>query len=130
MRPSGQQVVFESFIGCWIDFDLLKNLGKSLVQYHCRQYREQGDHIKPLRTSRVSKDSGAWEENATVVLNVWRPMGFDPGVDKYIHLFLGKNRGPGVSAEHVMWWDGKEGSFRKLTDDEYEHYRRLWSYVS
>lgn len=87
--------------------------------------REQGDHIKPLRTSRVSKDSGAWEENATVVLNVWRSMGFDPGVDKYIHLFLGKNRGPGVSAEHVMWWDGKEGSFRELTDDEYEHYRRL-----
>lgn len=87
--------------------------------------REQGDHIKPLRTSRVSKDSGAWEENATVVLNVWRPLGFDPGVDKYIHLFLGKNRGPGVSAEHVMWWDGKEGSFRELTDDEYEHYRRL-----
>lgn len=87
--------------------------------------REQGDHIKPLRTSRVSKDSGAWEENATVVLNVWRPLGFDPGVDRYVHLFLGKNRGPGVSAEHVMWWDGKEGSFRELTDDEYEHYRRL-----
>jgi hypothetical protein len=87
--------------------------------------REQGDHIKPLRTSRVSKDSGAWEENATVVLNVWRPMGFDPGVDKYIHLFLGKNRGPGVSAEHVMWWDGKEGSFRELTDEEYEYYRRM-----
>jgi hypothetical protein len=87
--------------------------------------REQGDHIKPLRTSRVSKDSGAWEENATVVLNVWRPFGFDPGVDKYVHLFLGKNRGPGVSAEHVMWWDGKEGSFRELSDSEYEHYRRL-----
>lgn len=87
--------------------------------------REQGDHIKPLRTSRVSKDSGAWEENATVVLNVWRPFGFDPAVDKYVHLFLGKNRGPGVSAEHVMCWDGKEGSFRELTDDEYDHYRRL-----
>jgi len=87
--------------------------------------REQGDHIKPLRTSRVSKDSGAWEENATVVLNVWRPLGFDPGVDKYIHLFLGKNRGPGVSSEHVMFWDGKEGSFRELSDEEFEHYRRL-----
>jgi KaiC/GvpD/RAD55 family RecA-like ATPase len=87
--------------------------------------REQGDHIKPLRTSRVSKDSGAWEENATAVLNVWRPMGFDPAIDRYIHLFIGKNRGPGVSAEHVMWWDGKEGSFRELNDDEYEHYVEL-----
>jgi KaiC/GvpD/RAD55 family RecA-like ATPase len=87
--------------------------------------REQGDHTKAIRTSRVSKDSGAWEENATAVINVWRPMGFDPAIDRYIHLFIGKNRGPGVSAEHVMWWDGKEGSFRELTDDEYEHYRRL-----
>jgi KaiC/GvpD/RAD55 family RecA-like ATPase len=87
--------------------------------------RVQGDHMKALKTSRVAKDSGAWEENATSVINVWRPMGFDPAIDRYIHFFIGKNRGPGVSAEHVMWWDGKEGSFRELTDDEYEQYRRL-----
>jgi KaiC/GvpD/RAD55 family RecA-like ATPase len=93
------------------------------IVYISQISREQGDHIKPLRTSRVSRDSGAWEENATIVINIWRPLGFDPGIDRYIHLFIGKNRGPGVSDEHVMRFSGKEGSFRELTDDEYMDYR-------
>lgn len=95
------------------------------IVYISQISREQGDHIKPLRTSRVSRDSGAWEENATIVLNIWRPLGFDPAIDRYIHLFIGKNRGPGVSDEHVMKFSGKEGSFRELTDEEYLDYRAL-----
>lgn len=95
------------------------------IVYISQISREQGDHIKPLRTSRVSRDSGAWEENATIVLNIWRPLGFDPGVDRYIHLFIGKNRGPGVSDEHVMMFSGKEGSFRDLTDDEFRNYSEI-----
>jgi len=95
------------------------------IVYISQISREQGDHVKPLRTSRVSRDSGAWEENATIVINIWRPLGFDPNLDRYIHLFIGKNRGPGVSDEHVMRFSGKEGSFRELTDEEYIEYRDI-----
>ena len=100
------------------------------IVYISQISREQGDHIKPLRTSRVSRDSGAWEENATIVINIWRPLGFDPSIDRYVHLFIGKNRGPGVSDEHVMGFSGKEGSFKELTDEEYVHYRDLCEQIN
>lgn len=87
--------------------------------------REYGDHTKPIRSSRVSKDSGAWEENATIVINVWRPLG--SGIDdndNYMHMYIAKNRS-GALGEHVYWWDGKTGSLRDLTESEYSAYASI-----
>lgn len=86
--------------------------------------RENGDHTDPLRTSRVSKDSGAWEENATLVINVWRPFGDGlNGSDKYIVLYIGKNRS-GKLGEIPFFWNGKEGKITQMTRRDFEEYRQ------
>ncbi len=87
--------------------------------------REQGDHTTPLRNSRVSKDSGSWEENATIVINMWRPFGNGIEVDdNYIHLYVAKNRS-GALGEHVFWWEGKTGEIRAISEAEFETYKNL-----
>ena len=88
--------------------------------------RENGDHTDALRTSRVSKDSGAWEENATVVLTVWRPFGSGmEGHDEYMHIYIAKNRS-GELAENVFRWQGKSGIISEFeTQYEFEEYCRL-----
>jgi hypothetical protein len=84
--------------------------------------RENGDHTDPLRSSRVSKDSGAWEENATCVLTCWRPLGSGvDGEDKYIHIYVAKNRS-GPLGENVFGWEGKTGTVYELRQDEFEDY--------
>ncbi len=87
--------------------------------------RENGDHTDPLRSSRVSKDSGAWEENATIIINCWRPFG--DGLDrqdKYMHAYIAKNRS-GSLGEHVFSWEGKTGSVRELDEKEFREYVSL-----
>ncbi len=87
--------------------------------------REEGDHTRPLRSSRVSKDSGAWEENATIVLNLWRPFGDGlDDLDEYIHFYVAKNRS-GSLGEHVFAWSGKEGNISSLSEQNFETYRNL-----
>jgi hypothetical protein len=85
--------------------------------------RESGDHTSPLRTSRIAKESGAWEENATFVLNCWRPYGDGlSGEDKYFHLYVAKNRS-GSLGEHVFRWEGAKGDILDdLTDSDYQAY--------
>lgn len=87
--------------------------------------RENGDHTDPLRTSRVSKDSGSWEENATIVMNCWRPFG--NGLheeDKYMHVYIAKNRS-GSLGEHVFKWVGKTGKISELDHKELQTYMKL-----
>lgn len=88
--------------------------------------RENGDHTDPLRSSRVSKDSGSWEENATVVMTMWRPFGSGlMGADAYAHIYIAKNRS-GSLGENVFNWDGKSGNFSEMkTEKEFEKYRIL-----
>lgn len=86
--------------------------------------REKGDHTDALRSSRVSKDSGAWEENATAVITMWRPFGAGlVGRDAYVHLYIAKNRS-GAQAENVFHWEGKTGTISEMrTQKEFEQYR-------
>ncbi len=84
--------------------------------------RENGDHTEALRSSRVSKDSGAWEENATCVLTCWRPLGNGiDGKDQYIHMYVAKNRS-GPLGENVFGWDGKTGKISELRQDQFDEY--------
>jgi KaiC/GvpD/RAD55 family RecA-like ATPase len=85
--------------------------------------RENGDHTSALRTSRVAKESGAWEENATFVLNCWRPYGDGlTGEDKYFHLYVAKNRS-GSLGEHVFRWEGAKGDIiDDLSNSDYQEY--------
>lgn len=88
--------------------------------------REKGDHTDALRSSRVSKDSGAWEENATAVITMWRPFGNGlMGKDSFIHLYIAKNRS-GSLGENVFNWDGKTGNITEMqSEQEFEEYRIL-----
>ena len=87
--------------------------------------RENGDHTDPLRSSRVAKESGAWEENATAVINCWRPFGKGlDGNDKYFHLYVAKNRS-GALGEHVFKWHGKTGAIEELNPVEFDNYIKL-----
>lgn len=87
--------------------------------------REDGDHTMPIRSSRVSKSSGAWEENATIVINCWRPFGNGiRNVDKFIHIYIAKNRS-GELGERAFGWDGKSGTLYELTLKEFQEYHRL-----
>lgn len=87
--------------------------------------RENGDHTDPIRTSRVSKDSGAWEENATIILNVWRTFGDGlKDEDKFLNLYVAKNRS-GSLGEMVFGWDGKTGTTFELDGKGHAEFRRL-----
>lgn len=90
--------------------------------YLAQVSRENGDHTDALRSSRVSKDSGAWEENATCVFTCWRPLGNGiAGKDQYIHLYVAKNRS-GPLGENVFGWDGKTGKVWELRQDQFDEY--------
>lgn len=90
--------------------------------YLAQVSRDNGDHTDALRSSRVSKDSGAWEENATAVLTCWRPLGNGiDGKDNYIHIYVAKNRS-GPLGENVFGWEGKTGKIREIRQDEFDEY--------
>lgn len=87
--------------------------------------REDGDHTKSIRSSRVSKSSGAWEENATVVINCWRPFGNGiRNLDRYIHIYIAKNRS-GELGERVFFWDGKSGKVFEMDKRSFAEYYNL-----
>lgn len=83
------------------------------------------DHCHPILTSRVAKDSGAWEENATYVITIWRPLGDGSlGEDKYIHFYIAKSR-TGMMKEMAFGWNGKTGDIHEMTNEEYIDYAAL-----
>jgi hypothetical protein len=86
--------------------------------------RKNGEGSIPLRSSRVSKDSGDWEECAANVITMWRPfmnLG-DDTKDNVARLFLAKNR-MGPQLEGLVHWNGAKGSVSNMTDFEIEEYR-------
>lgn len=87
--------------------------------------RENGDHTDPLRTSRVAKESGAWEENATIIVNVWRTFGNGiDAQDKFMNIYVAKNRS-GSLGEMIFGWEGTTGSISDLSRKELAEYRSL-----
>lgn len=95
--------------------------------------RSSGDGSTPLRSKRVAKGSGDWEEAASNVITVWRPfMGMDGQfdedgntqyADKYMRLFLAKNR-MGPEKETVLKWDGSRGHVAEMDEAELDEYNR------
>ena len=80
--------------------------------------REKGDHTSPLYTSRVAKDTGAWEENADLIINCWRIFGDGLGQDDVVmNIYIAKNRS-GRLGEYALYWDGKSSTVRDMTEAE------------
>ena len=93
--------------------------------------RNSGDGSTPLRTKRVSKDSGSWEESCQNQINMYRPyLGMDGQIseegiefqDDIIRLYLAKNR-MGRELEMPLWWDGAKGEIKDMTTEEFEQYK-------
>lgn len=103
--------------------DVAKNT-ETHIMFVAQVSREQGDHTTPLRSSRVAKESGSWEENATFVLTCWRPFGDGiNGIDDAFAIYVGKNRSGGLGEMHFHW-DGKTGTIRDKTTQEYNTYQQ------
>lgn len=83
--------------------------------------RQSGNGSTPLRSKRVAKDSGDWEEAASNVITVWRPFMGIEGKDDIMRIFLAKNR-MGREIERPLNWNGAKGKIWSMTDDEMEEY--------
>ena len=100
--------------------------------------RQTGDGSNPLRSKRVAKDSGDYEEAASNVITLWRPFLSMDGqkleikeegssreillVDDVIRVFMAKNR-LGRELEEILVWDGAKGIIRDMTDEEKFYYK-------
>jgi KaiC/GvpD/RAD55 family RecA-like ATPase len=83
--------------------------------------RHMGTGQTPLRTKRVSKESSSWEDNASIILTMWRPfLGLDQQ-DDVLRLFIAKNR-MGRELEQVLGWNGEKGKVWDLTDNDRKWY--------
>ena len=80
--------------------------------------RASGDGSTPLRSKRVAKESGAWEESASNVITMWRPFMGLPEDDKYVRMFLAKNR-MGPEVERVLKWNGAKGTVTEFTETDH-----------
>lgn len=104
--------------------DVAKRTDTHII-YLSQVSRENGDHTTPLRTSRIAKHSGAWEENSTFIINVWRPFGNGlEGQDNYMHLYIAKNRA-GSLGERCFWWEGTTGLIRDISQREFRDYKQM-----
>jgi len=84
--------------------------------------RAAGDGSTPLRSKRVAKESGDWEETASNVITVWRPFMGVENKDYVIRMFLAKNR-MGSEVERPLYWDGAKCTVRDLSEHEYAEYQ-------
>jgi KaiC/GvpD/RAD55 family RecA-like ATPase len=106
--------------------------------------RNTGDGSNPLRTKRVAKDSGDWEDSATNIITIWRPFLGQEGqnldlklentveqislVDDVVRLYLAKNR-MGSEIEEVLHWNGAKGSIVDMSDEEKHFYKQEREYL-
>jgi replicative DNA helicase len=90
--------------------------------YVCQISRNAGDVFTPLRSKRVAKESGDWEETANVIITMWRPFAGEEHLDDVVRMYLAKNR-MGKELERPLWWDGATGTVKDMTDSEWGDYR-------
>lgn len=91
--------------------------------------RQSGDGSSPLRTKRVAKDSGSWEESCSNQINLWRPFlganSSDPLMeDNVVRLYIAKNR-MGQEIEAPLHWNGAKGTITDMTPEELEMYNNI-----
>lgn len=79
----------------------------------------------PVLTAAAAKGGSVYEENASIVINLWRPMKFyrneHGSQDKYLGYMVAKNR-LGQCKEGVLYFKGATSEIRTLTADEREEY--------
>ena len=79
----------------------------------------------PVLTAAAAKGGSVYEENASIVINLWRPMKFyrneNGSQDKYLGVMVAKNR-MGECKQLVLKFNGAISEIRSLTDTEREDY--------
>jgi archaellum biogenesis ATPase FlaH len=87
--------------------------------------RAGGNEESPVLTAAAAKGGGVYEENASIVINLWRPMKFyrneNGNQDKYLGYMVAKNR-MGQCKQGVLKFNGAISEIRSLTDLEREDY--------
>jgi replicative DNA helicase len=90
--------------------------------------RAGGNEETPVLTAAAAKGGGVYEENASVVINLWRPMKFyrneNGNQDNYLGYMVAKNR-LGQCKEGVFHFKGAISEIRSMTDQEKEDYEIL-----
>ena len=102
----------------------IANVTDSAWIYLSQISRGVGDGVTPLRSKRVAKESGTWEESASNVITIWRPFMGCPDRDDVLRMFLAKNR-LGKELEAVLKFDGEKGVIRDMTFDELADYSAM-----
>jgi hypothetical protein len=87
--------------------------------------RAGGTEESPVLTAAAAKGGGVYEENASIVINMWRPMKFyrngEGSQDKYLGVMVAKNR-MGSTQELVLHFNGAVSEIRSLSEEEQEDY--------
>lgn len=84
--------------------------------------RQSGDATTPLKSSRLAKDTSAWEEVSSNIINIWRPFANIPDQDNVMKLYLAKSRGSSTG-EFILHWDGAKGNIEELDQSEVDWYK-------
>ena len=87
--------------------------------------RAGGNEETPVLTAAAAKGGGVYEENASIVVNLWRPMKFyrneTGSQDKYLGYMIAKNR-MGECKQGILKFNGAISEIRSLTEIEREDY--------
>jgi replicative DNA helicase len=86
--------------------------------------RMGGTEETPVLTSGAAKGGSIYEETASIVMNMWRPMKFAPDSawDNVIVVKVAKNRMGETPPEIVLHFNGRVSEIRGMTEEEYEAY--------
>lgn len=83
-----------------------------------------GNEETPIHTARAAKGGSIYEETASVVINIWRPMKFhsDSSKDMYLGAKIAKNRMGECPPDFALYFNGASSVIRSLNDQEYQQY--------
>jgi len=87
--------------------------------------RHGGNEEQAILTAAAAKGGGVYEENASIVINMWRPMKFytneNGSQDKYMGYMIAKNR-MGECVQGALHFNGAISEIRSMTEEEREDY--------
>lgn len=87
--------------------------------------RAGGNEETAILTAAAAKGGGVYEENASIVINLWRPHKFyrneQGSQDKYLGVMIAKNR-MGDCKQLILKFNGAISEIRSLTPEEREEY--------
>lgn len=85
--------------------------------------RGGGDEETPIYTAAAAQGGSIYEQNASICINLWRPMKFagDPKLDTAMGYAISKNR-MGECRQGVLYFDGAVSDIRSMTPTEAENH--------